>query len=59
MKYIKFIQSFFRFLGTQNDYLFPFEGQINAESCPFQKPHWWKTRIGFSTAYRIAKSVWL
>lgn len=58
MKYIyNFLSTFFRFLGTQNDYLYPFEGQINGESCPYKKAHWYKTRIGFNTAWRIAKSI--
>jgi len=58
MKYIHFIRCYFSFLGMQNDYLYPFEGQINPESCPFKKPHLWKTRIGFKTAFEISK-FWL
>lgn len=57
MKYFRFIKSFFTFLGMQNDYLYPFEGQIFPDSCPFKKPHWWKTRVGLSTAWGIAKSI--
>ena len=59
MKYFQFIRCFFKFLGTQNDYLYPFEGQVNADSCPYQKAHLWKTRIGFGTAWLIAKTIWL
>lgn len=55
--YFRFWKTFFNFLGSQNDYLFPFEGQINPESCPYPKAHWYKTRIGFKTAYNIAKAV--
>ena len=58
-KYLRFIGCFFRFLGTQNDYLYPFEGQVNDDSCPYKKAHLWKTRIGFSTAWNIAKSIHL
>ena len=58
-KYFRAIKCFFKFLGMQNDYLYPFEGQINSDSCPFKKAHWYKTRIGFSTAWDIAKSIHL
>lgn len=58
-KYYRFIRCFFIFFGSQNDYLFPFEGQINPDSCPYPKPHWYKTRIGFQTAWNIAKSIHL
>lgn len=55
MKYYRFIKTFFSFLGSQNDYLYPFEGQINSGGCPYSKPHWYKTRIGLGTAWGIAK----
>jgi hypothetical protein len=55
IKYYRFIKCFFSFLGTQNDYLYPFDGCVHPDSYPFQKPHLWKTRIGFSTAWSIAK----
>ena len=55
MKYYRFICGFFRYFGRQNDYLYPFDGQVNPESCPFKKPHLWKTRIGFNTAWSLAK----
>lgn len=48
------LNSFFTFFGKQNDYLFPPKGE-DAEGYPFKKPHLWKTRIGFGTAYRLAK----
>lgn len=58
-KYTSFIKSFFTFLGMQNDYLYPFEGQIHPDSCPYPKAHWWKTRMGIKTAYKLAKNIWL
>lgn len=58
-KYFNFIRCFLKFLGRQNDYLYPFEGQVNAEALPFKKAHWWKTRIGVGTAMDLAKSIWL
>ena len=59
MKYLKAIRCFFRFFGHQNDYLYPFEGQINGDSCPYKKPHLWKTRFGITTSWDIAKSIHL
>ena len=59
IKYFQFIRCFFRFLGSQNDYLFPFEGQHEPHGCPYNKPHWYKTRIGFDTAFNLAKTIWL
>lgn len=59
MKYYRFVRCFFSFVGSQNDYLYPFEGQINADSLPFQKPHLYKTRIGISTAWNLAKCIHL
>ena len=57
MKYIRFIRTFFNFFGTQNDFLYPFDGQINDECCQFKKSHWYKTRIGFTTAWKVAKTI--
>ncbi len=57
MKLFRILRTFFRFFGTQNDYLYPFDGQINADSCPYKKAHWYKTRIGLRTAWDIAESV--
>lgn len=57
MIYIKLIKTFFFYLGMQNDYLFPFEGQEFNNSCQFKKPHWYKTRIGFRTAWGLAKVI--
>lgn len=48
------LNSFFTFFLKQNDYLFPSNGE-NAESYPFKKPHLWKTRIGFRTAWNLSK----
>lgn len=59
MKYYRFIRCFFRFFGSQNDYLYPFKGQVNGDVLPFKKPHWYKTRIGFRTAWDIAKCIHL
>lgn len=55
MKYIYFFITFIKFLGMQNDYLFPKANDNNWY--PFSKPHLWKTRIGFSTAWAISKAV--
>ena len=54
MRVIKFIQTFFTFFGHQNDYCYPNEA---TKDCwyPFNKPHLWKTRFGFKTAWDIAK----
>lgn len=57
MKCIIFFKLFFKYLGMQNDYLYPFEGQINVDVCPFKKSHWYKTRVGFNTAWLLAKLV--
>ncbi len=59
MKYYRFIRCFFKFFGSQNDYLYPFEGQVNGDSMPFKIPHWYKTRFGFNTAWSIAKCIHL
>ncbi len=51
------LHSFFTFFLKQNDYLYPFEGcdPEYAESYPFKKPHLWKTRFGFKTAWELSK----
>lgn len=46
------LSTFFSFLGTQNDYLFPGPGRTGTKY-PFDKPHWWRTRIGFKTAWEL------
>lgn len=60
MKTLRFIRIFFKFLGMQNDYLYPngYQKEMCTEyqdSFPFQKPHLWKTRFGFKTAWDLAK----
>lgn len=57
VRVIRFIKILFSWLGSQNDYLYPFKGQINLEGCPYPRPHWWKTRVGFRTAWGMAKLV--
>jgi hypothetical protein len=57
MRVLRFIKTFLSWLGSQNDYLYPFEGQINNEMCSFKKSHWWKTRIGFRTAWDMARTI--
>lgn len=51
------LNSFFTFFMKQNDYLFPPKDcePEYAEGYPFKKPHLWKTRIGFKTAYELSK----
>lgn len=48
------LHSFFTFFLKQNDYLFPPKGE-DADGYPFKKPHLWKTRIGFKTAWDLSK----
>lgn len=52
MKYLKFIRTFFRLLGTQNVCEFS-DGRCEPEK------HVWKTRIGFLTAAKVAKILHL
>lgn len=47
MKYVRFIKSFITYLGTQNCYY------------GVDKVHWWRTRVGFKTAWEIAKVIHL
>jgi hypothetical protein len=42
---LKMIATFFKFLGNQHYY----EG--------IDKPHWYKTRLGFKTAWDLAKII--
>lgn len=39
---------FFQEIGRQCDLLFTGIG------APYEKPHWWKTRVGFKTAWLLA-----
>lgn len=48
------LHSFFTFFLKQNDYLYPPKGE-SEEGYPFKKPHLWKTRIGFKTAWDLSK----
>lgn len=45
---------FFTWFLKQNDYLYPSKGE-SAEGYPFKKPHLWKTRFGFKTAWQLSK----
>jgi hypothetical protein len=45
-KIYSFWRFFFNLLGTQNYY----QG--------IDKGHWWKTRCGFKTAWKVAKKIW-
>lgn len=49
------LHCFFTFFGKQNDYLFPSKDEEHAERYPFKKPHLWKTRFGFKTAWFLSK----
>lgn len=49
--------TFFQFLGSQNDYLYPPKNCEHPEQYPFSKKHLWKTRIGFKTAYDLANII--
>jgi hypothetical protein len=53
-KSIQFISCFFRWFGHQNHYAWDETGQ---EEGLTRKPHLWKTRFGFSTAWRLAKII--
>ena len=53
---LPFWTTFFKFLGSQNDYLYPHKGTENYPH-PFDKPHLWKTRLGFKTAWDLAKII--
>lgn len=48
------LHSFFTFFLKQNDYLYPPKGE-SGEGYPFKKPHLWKTRIGFKTAWQLSR----
>ena len=48
--------SFLYWLGQQNDYLYPPKGEEQGVY-PFRKPHLWKTRFGFGTAWDLAKII--
>lgn len=52
MKYLlTMLLEFFKEIGRQNDYMYVGNG------APFSKPHWYKTRAGFSTAFMYAKLI--
>lgn len=51
---IDLLSCFFRWFGRQNDYGWDETGQ--EEGLPI-KPHLWKTRFGFSTAWGLAKII--
>ncbi len=51
------ILTFFEFFGSQNDYLFPWDGCLFPEHFPFQKPHLWKTRLGIKTSWDLARAI--
>lgn len=56
MKIFYFIYEFFYWLGIQNDYNYPSDENYKPWH-PYPKKHLWKTRIGFKTAWNIAKFV--
>jgi len=52
---MNFIRTFLYFLGAQNGSLFPMK-KIN-DNRPFKKPHLWKTRYGFKSAWNLADEL--
>ncbi len=49
--YLTILSEFLKEIGRQNDLMF--SGNV----APFEKPHWIKTRKGFTTAFIFAKLV--
>lgn len=49
--YLTILTEFLKEIGSQNDYMYVGNG------AQFQKPHWYKARSGFSTAFMYAKLI--
>lgn len=56
IKYIKFPFKVIQYAFWQNDYLYP-KSPDDTLWYPYRKKHLWRTRIGFKTAWGLARVI--